>query len=233
MTSNQLVRPPVGDVYQLLQSVNGLLVHFSGAPKGSGQTDPERLWFPDDLTKVLEGNAHGGVSASIVMPGDTFGEWQGNNAIGCIGVILGLQSPQSLRCADSADCGSSTDSEGNRVCPAPLSLTIQDLKQTITNRRPGRYNEWVVADYIPLGILAMPPFEVSSENSYSSLENGASVPRWIAGSTSVPVPRYLDFATVRALFSDTPLYTLTSDEIAQVELDNTVSMIPHDQIYRI
>ncbi|ABF12940.1 hypothetical protein ACUXAV_004842 [Cupriavidus metallidurans] len=229
--TNSLIRPTVGEVYQLLQGVSGLLVHFSGAPKGAGKTDAERLWFPDDLQKVLDGKAQGGLSASVVMPGDRFGQHYASNAVGCVGVILGLHSPQSLRCADAADCGSWTDQTGSRMCDAPASLSIQELALTISNRRQGCYNEWVIADYIPLGILAMPPFEVRTGGSPSDLPGGGDLSPELAGDSPVEVPKFLDLASVRRVFPSQPLYTMTGEGIALVGPDDSTSIILHDQIY--
>ena len=50
----------------------------------------------------------------------------------------------------------------NGVRKAPeRNLTADDLEVSLTKRPSGGYNEWVIRDYIILGIFAAPPFRVS------------------------------------------------------------------------
>ena len=62
-----------------------------GTPKGEGSDFEDG--FPHDLTKVIGGGGLSGLSTSVVMPGDEFADVSRTNATGCIGGILGLQSP--------------------------------------------------------------------------------------------------------------------------------------------
>lgn len=155
-------RPSVREVYDFLRSHDALIVHFSGVPKGTGHnTDLE---FPEDLRSVINGDAQGGVSCSVVKPGDEFADMRKANATGCIGVVLGLNSPDSLVAIHPHDCGSWVDDNGNRSALPMHSITWETMKSTLTNRptdpRSGRYNEWIVRDYEVLGVFAARPYRI-------------------------------------------------------------------------
>src|SRR5262249_11671848 len=152
----QLHKPDVTEVYEFLRSRNAFIVHFSGTPKGSGGGK----WFPNDLRHVIEGRAMGGLSSSLVRPGDNFRGFK-RNATGSIGVILGLQSKASLVAVDPSDCGSIEDEQGNRTVQNERDITMEDLARTLDARAVGDYNEWIIRNYDLLGIFAVPPSEVS------------------------------------------------------------------------
>ena len=82
--------PEIQDVYKLLREVNGLIVHFSGCPPMHVKEWDEDLSFPADLKRVISGRAQGGVSCSVVLPGDVF-EGPDAASIGSIGVILRIE----------------------------------------------------------------------------------------------------------------------------------------------
>lgn len=104
--ASSINRPELADVHQFLRKHNALIVHFSGAPKGGGIE--RNSMFPNDLEHVVEGRAMGGLSCSVVRPGDVFHGFE-RNATGCIGVVLDLQSKDSLVAVDPHDCGSIED----------------------------------------------------------------------------------------------------------------------------
>ncbi len=151
------IRPEKQHVYKLLEQHNALIVHFSGAPKGVGN---DSYLYPNDLKNVINGKAQGGLACSTVTPTDIFSGFN-RNATGCIGVILGLNTCQSLVEVSQTDCGSGIDEYGNRtVINKRKVLTLNDIEETILNR-PNGYNEWIIKDYVVLGIFATHPFEIS------------------------------------------------------------------------
>ena len=56
-----------------------------------------------------------------------------------------------------SDCGSWVDSDGVRQCEMK-DISITDLDDSLDLR--SGHNEWVIADYRVLGILAVAPFEI-------------------------------------------------------------------------
>ncbi|RZF28073.1 hypothetical protein EVC45_20200 [Paraburkholderia sp. UYCP14C] len=83
--------------------------------------------YPVDLRHVIDKRAMGGVSCSVVSPGDKFHQPRGNNAIGTVGVVLGLTSPQSLFDVSATDCGSFVDAGGTRA-PRPSPITLAEVE---------------------------------------------------------------------------------------------------------
>ncbi len=137
----------------MLRRHNALIVHFSGAPPGSSFGAPS---YPTDLHDVIGRKAKSGLACSVVMPTDNFHSPGVRNAFGCIGVIVGLTSPNSLMAVDPGDAGSFC-MNGVRHYP-DRDITVADLDSTILQRV--EHNEWGVSDYRVLGILAVPPFEI-------------------------------------------------------------------------
>ena len=147
------------NVYDVLREHQALLVHFSGCPKGAGAEREDHL-YPHDLQSVLDGKAHSGLSCSTVMPRDCFGGFD-RNATGCVGALLGLQSGDSLKAVSAGDCGSALIA-GVREIGLADTVTLDSVVRSISNRKPGHYNEWIVANYEVLGLFAAAPFEVSA-----------------------------------------------------------------------
>ena len=162
--STMLKKPSVSEVHAVLATHNALIVHFSGAPKGAGV---ERgFLYPDDLQNVVEGNAMGGLSCSVVKPDDVFWGFE-RNATGCIGVVLDLTAPESLVAVSANDCGSIEQPDGTRVVEQELDITAPDVEISIRDRPAGKYNEWVVRDFKIVGVLAVSPFEISGRGGIS------------------------------------------------------------------
>lgn len=157
-------KPSVAEVHAVLAAHDGLIVHFSGAPKGSG-IERGHL-YPDDLRHVIAGKAMGGLSCSVVKPGDNFVGFE-RNATGCIGLILDLTVPSSLVAVSATDCGSIEAPDGTRHVQHETDISVADVEASITGRRKGNYNEWVVRDFRVLGVLAVPPFEISVRGAIS------------------------------------------------------------------
>jgi hypothetical protein len=150
-----LLRPSVDDVEAFLYRRRALIVHFSGSPPGvsSGVVN----YYPDDLRYVIAGRARTGVCCSVVTPSDNFHGAGTRNALGCVGVVLELCAPESLMAISPSDCGSWVDSDGVRQCEMK-DISITDLDDSLDLR--SGHNEWVIADYRVLGILAVAPFEI-------------------------------------------------------------------------
>ena len=142
---NGIIRPSLEEVYGLLREKNALIVHFSGAPKGFGKYRPDNL-FPKDLLHAIAVHDIGGQSCSVVMPGDNF-SGEGRNAVGCIGLVLALKSPNSLEDASFEDLGSVEDQNGLRRTSFKEYISFQDLRNSIEYRPSNSYNEWVINYY--------------------------------------------------------------------------------------
>jgi hypothetical protein len=143
-------KPSILEVYELLRKHRALLVHFSGTPKGSGAARPCNE-YPDDLLNVIALGAMGGLSSSTVAPYDDFScTSHERKSTGSVGVILGLKTPQSLIAAFPGDAGTLTDENDERAAH-DRTVSLAELEESIVNRC--RYNEWIVRDYTPLGIL--------------------------------------------------------------------------------
>ena len=84
--------------------------------------------FPTDLKRVVALCAKGGLSCSVVRPGDEFADLNRANATGCVGVILGLETKNSLIAAHPHDCGSMVEN-GVRKVLNEKDLTVDERKR--------------------------------------------------------------------------------------------------------
>lgn len=215
-------KPEVAEVYDFLRCYNALIVHFSGDPKGAGWNRPNHM-FPVDLQHVITGNAMGGVSCSVVKPGDNFHTFGKRNALGTVGVILGFQSKQSLVAASHEDCGSYLDEIGRRQV-IEKDIAINDLELTLSQRV--HYNEWVVRDYKVLGIFVALPITVSEMGMPEGAED---VPEAVMGGEQViSVPKTVE--AVGKLLSDADIYTFNHGGIYQLKVKQWVS-VDHKNLY--
>jgi hypothetical protein len=218
-----LKKPDLAEVYGFLRKHNALIVHFSGAPKGAGL---ERGWlFPKDLANVLAGGAMGGLSCSVVRVGDVF-QAEVRNATGCIGVVLGFQSKDSLVAVDPSDCGSMEDDEtGIREVPHERDIAVADLERTLTERTD--YNEWVVRDYVPIGILAVPPLEV---DTLSVPMYPPDVPQIARDETPAPCIVRIDPVKMTNMFMGQNMYTFKKGKIL-CRRNGLFYPVDHSEIY--
>jgi hypothetical protein len=215
-------KPEIAEVYDLLRRRNALIVHFSGTPKGSGKDRGEGHLFPSDLLHVINRRAMGGVSCSVVWPGDNFYGIE-RNATGSIGVILGFIDNQSLVTADKKDCGSIEGEGGIRIVENERDIELVDLERTFNLRTS--YNEWVVRDYKVRGVFAASPFEVSILKIpvYPS-----DMPDYLRDNTPVPDLREVGRAELLDTFRGLPIYTFDDKDILQFS-DNV--QVAHSHIY--
>ncbi|TAH66236.1 MAG: hypothetical protein EWM45_11920 [Rhodopseudomonas palustris] len=191
-------KPEIVELYELLSRRDALIIHFSG-PKG-GEEDSARL-FPRDLMNVVSGGAQGGLSCCAISVGDDFDR----HAWGTIGVVLGLQTRNSLVVASAHDVGS-YEQEINgylvRIFPNEKDISIADLEATFDERRD--HNEWGIRNYSVLGIFAHP----SSHEIY-----GLNLPQ------------------IKGIFPDQPLLTCKDGRLYRFE--NELIAVDHASIYPI
>lgn len=213
-----LEKPTIAEVHAVLAAHEALIVHFSGVPKGSG-LERGHL-YPDDLHYVIAENAMGGLACSIVMPGDVFSGFQ-RNATGCIGLVLDLTSPASLVAVSATDCGSIDGPNGIRIVQHERNISVADVEASISNRPPGNYNEWVVRDFKVIGVLAMPPFEISGRGG---LVVPPDVPAHLVDVENEIGPLCTNVDAVVATFSPLSIYTFGFQRLFR--------LAPHSDLYR-
>lgn len=212
----------LADVHSSLRCRNALIVHFSGAPKGAGKE--RNHLFPKDLLHVKLGNAAGGLSCSVVWPGDKFDGFDDRNATGCIGVVLDLLSIDSLVAVSSHDCGSIEDSYGNRIVESKVPITIDSIESSLNNREG--YNEWVVKDFKVLGVFAASPFEVSV---LKELEYPDEVPDYLISNAPALVAGAIKFEELIQTFPDR-LFMFKNSQIVRYTGGGFIG-IKHSDIY--
>ncbi len=221
---SSFIRPSLTDIHALLSGHCGLIVHFSGTPKGAGSDFD--LLFPDDLRKVANGHSQSGLSCSIVKPTDEFAHLSYANATGCIGVVLGLQSEHSLVDAHPHDCGTFMV-DGVRQTPSARDMTTHHIDATITCRASGNYNEWIIANYSVLGIFAAAPFRISAN---IPIDYPDDVPANLRTSVDAPGFKYLSLEEIAAEFPDQPIYSYVNGALVEWGQASWKS-IPHSQLY--
>lgn len=147
----RLIKRSTKDIHSFLNGVNGLVVHFSGCPKGIGLGKKS---LPEDLKDVLSGHVTGQLSCSVVIPGGFYSvESKKGNATGTIGVILDMDG-SNLFALSHCDAGSYVDGNNNRKNEGK-DIRIKDLGDSLSNRIT--YNEWVVKSYDIKGMFIFNP----------------------------------------------------------------------------
>lgn len=194
-------KPTTNEIYEFLNKVSGLVVHFSGCPKGIGR---ENNLYPDDLNKIINGHVHGGLSCSLVIPGDNFSaDKVTNEAIGAIGVIVGFDE-DGLVAVSPSDCGSYEGDDGVRKI-FEKDIKIEDLKSSLTERQ--NYNEWVIKQNNVLGIFV-----------FDTTNIPVSVYEKIEGSDEPVLGfNYPKFEDVKNTFQSLEIYTFLNGEIAKLD----------------
>ena len=172
----------MAEVHAFLRRRSGLVVHFSGSPKGVSSGVHHD--YPADLQYILGGHAQGGLSCSVVTPTDVFAGAGGRNAFGCIGLIVDLMAPESLVAVGPHDLGSQVVG-GVRQYP-PQAIGVADLENSLDRRTD--HNEWGVRDFTVRGVLAVAPFEIWNSTS----------PGWVDQT---------NLADVAAAFPGLPIFT--------------------------
>lgn len=220
----RLVRPNLTEITTILRKHVGLIVHFSGTPKGAGSDFQHR--YPDDLHAVISGYGQSGLSCSVVMPTDEFEDLNSANATGCIGVILGLKSEQSIVDAHPNDCGSSMVNVV-RETPHARDMSAADIDATVTGRSDSEYNEWVIAGYDVLGVLAVAPYRISADQPISF---PADMPDYLRSNAMSPGFRYLSIDEIVQAFPDQPIFSFVAGGTVRLDSGNWTP-VEHEELY--
>lgn len=147
-------RPSVSEVHEVLRAHGAFLVHFSSYPP-MRSLDCEGLAYPTDLIAVGNRKCVGGICCSTILPRDNFAG--GGNASGYIGLLLRPVSDRSIIAASHEDIGSYVVN-GVRQYLRPLVPVLRsDLENSITQRAENAWNEWIVDDYEPVGVITVGP----------------------------------------------------------------------------
>lgn len=211
-----LKKPTVDEVHNILQRHSALIVHFSGAPKGSG-VERGHL-YPQDLYHVNNGMAMGGVSCSVVCPTDVF-HGDKRNAMGCIGLVLDLTESNSLVAVSPHDCGS-IEISGKRCVEHEVNISTIDVEKSITNRQPGSHNEWVLRDFKVLGVFAVYPFEISMQSKLCRPEDA---PEYFPTDEFVIGLGRTNLTIVQQQFPELPVYSFHQGKL--------IGVAQHSDIY--
>ena len=204
-------KPSLSDIYAFLRKHDALIVHFSGSPKGLGGHHPD-YFFPNDLLNVIAGGAHGGISCSLIRPGDNFDFGNAyRNSIGNVGVVLGLQDSQSLINCNFEDAGSMADVNGNRS-QQDRDISVMDLENCFLQR--SKYNEVVIRNYIPLGIFfGGDPLFICEKGL---MKNYDILPDYLRTGESI-INCEIEIDDIVEIFSDQNIYTFENKYLKKLE----------------
>jgi hypothetical protein len=194
-------KPSLDEVLSFLARHRALIVHCSGTPKGVG---PWQTPYPGDLQHVRLGHAQGGISCSVVKPGDRFHGFD-RNSTGSVGLVVAPTEPASIVAVAPHDAGSYVEN-GVRVVGREVDIGRIELEQSL-DARGNRYNEWVMRDFKVVGLFVAEP---------ATIWGGVSVP------ISEDRPPQLFFQDVSISvfevaeeFKELPIYSLSGREILQ------------------
>ncbi len=211
----KLIKPSTKELHSFLNDKKGLVVHFSGCPKGIG---PGKELFPDDLKDILSGKITGALSCSVVIPGDFYSpEPDKGHATGTIGVILNVED-SNLSAVGHRDAGSYVDDDGNRHVPEK-AITINDLEDSLSSRIT--YNEWIVKPYGIKGIFIFHPDHIIIR-------------------AMVEVPDYegfieddvqIDLHEVCSHFPACEIFTFTKNKISKLDRNTNKFIVQTEQFY--
>ncbi|KLW59434.1 hypothetical protein SK58_03873 [Enterobacter sp. BIDMC93] len=213
-----MIKPTTNEIYDFLNEVSGLVVHFSGCPKGIGRG--RGLYYPDDLNKIIKGEVHGGISCSLIIPGDNYCFFSDETkAIGAIGVIVGFDE-DGLVAVSSKDCGSYTDDDYIRHTDKK-DIRIEDLRNSLTERQT--YNEWIIQQNKILGIFVFNTTDVPV-TGYEKIEGCDECENVIM---------YPQFDEIKVTFLSLKIYTFLNGSIVQLDRDTGEFIkINQEKIYR-
>ncbi|WP_449545867.1 hypothetical protein [Lelliottia amnigena] len=197
-------KPTTNEIYDFLNEVSGLVVHFSGCPKGIGREI--NLYYPNDLNKIINGDVHGGIACSLIIPGDVFSfNLDKTKAIGAIGVIVGFDEG-GLVAVSSKDCGSSTDDNYVRYADKK-DIRIEDLKSSLNERQ--NYNEWIIQQNKILGIFLFDTTDIPVTGHVKIEGSDECAPGYV----------YPNFDEIKDTFIDLEIYTFLNGEIVKLDRD--------------
>lgn len=147
-----LTRPTVSEVHEVLRTHRVLLSHFiSDTPMDSGW-GPSPL-YPDSLLRVLNRQCPGGICCSTFSAADE--PRGGVNVAGSVGVLLRPASDRSVLAAAPHDIGSVYKDGVRYFRRPPKAVSKDDLSNSIEARAEDQWNEWIVDDYVPIGLITL------------------------------------------------------------------------------
>jgi hypothetical protein len=79
-----------------------------------------------------------------------------------------------------------------------------DVEASISGRAPGTYNEWVVRDYKVVGVLAVPPFEISVRGAIAL---PSDLPEGLIDAQNEIGTARTSLAEVASMFRSQPIFT--------------------------
>jgi len=157
------------------------------------------LFYPDDLKYTMAHPARARC-CSTVRPGDV----SVDHAMGSVGIMLRLKTPQSLRTVAKWDDGYMDDDRDMDITPADLADTMDD--------RPGGHNEWLLQDFDVVGIFALPPlgyFDIRREGVVQT-----------------------DLAAIQRTFPDMDVYAFANGAIYRIRKDGSGGdLVEHSELY--
>lgn len=214
------------DVLNILREHEMILVHMSGCPKGTGNPNAPGL-YPADLKQVIAGKAQTGVSCSTICATDCF-EIDCACATGYIGLILDIGDGLVVD-THFHDCGSFM--AGGIRTTGQQRNGINDIEDSINNRPPCSYNEWVVKDFKVLGVIAIPPFTVTG---VVSIPGAAGMPAHLQGSTHT-APIQLTKDGILDDYNDLGIdvYTIEKGQFAKIVTADRLDLVTVSDIYKL
>jgi hypothetical protein len=222
-----MLRPELAEVHKLLSDECGVIVHFSGCPPMHVEDWGKDHLFPKDLQHVIAGNANSGISCSAICATDTFDE---DNAAstGYIGVIVVMNSKDSLIMATTGDDGTRIDENGNRVAVKDRDLMVEDLRATLKLGKG--HNEWAIRDFSIEGIFAVSRCEVW--HRFAQAGDASDVPPELDDQDFLKGeecgPRNVSLAELHEAFPNMPIYTFREGGIVRVEGAHRIPVRPEE-----
>jgi hypothetical protein len=211
-----MLRPELAEVHKLLADECGVIVHFSGCPPMHVQDWGKAHLFPKDLQHVVAGNANSGISCSAICADDSF-DGENGASTGYIGVIVVMNSKDSLIIAAKGDDGTRIDEHRNRVALNDRDLTVEDLKATLELEKG--HNEWAIRDFTVKGMFVVLPGHVW--HRYPNAAAAGDIPPELQDSEFLQGedcgPRQATITELRQSFPNIPIYTFHEGGIVRVE----------------
>lgn len=210
-------KPSLDEVRLFLAKHQALVVHFSGTPKGIG---PGQETYPKDLIKVCSGGAQGGISCSVVKPGDRF---HGDicHGTGSVGLVIALNGANSLVAVSEKDVGSYVEN-GVRLGAKEVDIETADLENSLSARGE-RYNEWIVRDFEVIGMFVAVPASTWQEAAVKTPPDFPPLP-------PQGQPVSISLHQIAADFKELPIYTFSRGEISKWDATGW-SPVTHDNVY--
>ncbi len=198
-----MLKPNIKDIHDYLNNKNGLVVHFSGCPKGGG---PGVKLYPNDLLQVISNNANGGVSCSLIVPGDSYNK---SSAIGTVGLIIDFNS-DGLKAVSPSDCGSDVIDGIRRAEEKGISL--DDINNSLISRL--NYNEWVIVPSKILGVFVFTGEDIIVWGDCQALDEHNDV------ADSYLFNKYIDIQQVSQDFINEDVFSFIDGSIAKLDRDS-------------